>query len=137
MTTQRAPQPTDFTVEVDNVGVFRFAKRTMRDEMRIAAEYSRLTEGVETPTIWLETVATWISTLKVLTVNAPADWQSLDDIDPLDEVTYSRLMAVHRALREKEGSFRRAANAPGQAARAADGADGGVRLAPEVPSATN
>lgn len=135
--TQRAPQPTDFTVEVDNVGVFRFAKRTMRDEMRIASEYSRLTEGVETPTIWLETVATWISTLKVLTVSAPADWQSLDDIDPLDEATYSRLMAVHAALRAKEGSFRRAANAPGQAARSADGADGGVRLAPEVPPAAN
>lgn len=135
--TQRTPLPTDFTVEVESVGVFRFAKRAMRDEMRIAAEYSRLTEGVDTPTIWLETVATWISTLKVLIVTAPPGWEDMDALDPLDEDTYSRLMRVHRALREKEGSFRRPAASDGQGARPGDGADGGLRVAPQVPSSPN
>lgn len=101
----RTPAPTDFHVDVDGVGHFTFAKRTMRDEMRIAAEYSRLTEGVETPTTYLELVAGWLSTLAVLTVQAPDGWD-LDSMDPLDEDTYARLMRVHAALREKEASFR-------------------------------
>lgn len=101
----RTPAPTDFHLDVEGVGHFVFAKRTMRDEMRIAAEFSRLTEGVTTPTTYLELVAGWLSALTVLTVQAPDGWD-LETMDPLDEDTYAQLMRVHAALREKEGSFR-------------------------------
>lgn len=103
----RTPKPTDFQVTVEGIGTFTFMRRRMREEMAISAEYSRLTEGVEVPTVWLDNVAGWISQLGVLTVHAPAGWTlDLDELDPEDQDTYERLVKVHRALREKEKSFR-------------------------------
>ena len=96
---------TDFYVDVDKVGTFRFAKRNMRDEFSIAAEYSRLTEGVETPTPWLAQMATMVSQLKVLSVTVPGNWD-IDAMDPLDNESYNRIVKVYNALRIKEGSFR-------------------------------
>jgi hypothetical protein len=109
----RAPAATDFHVDVDGVGQFVFAKRTMRDELRIAAEYSRLTEGVETPTNFLATVAGWISTLKALTVEAPHGWD-LDEMDPFDDETHEKILKVYASLRVKEGSFRKGKNPPSE-----------------------
>lgn len=101
----RRPQPSDFIVDVEGVGSFTFAKRTMKDEIDIQVEYARLIQGVE-PTEWLSRVGGWISTLKVLTVRAPAEWD-LDDMDPLDEKVYEDMLLVYLALRAKEDSFRR------------------------------
>lgn len=115
----RSSAATDFFVDVPNVGAFSFAKRTLRDELRIAAEYSRLTEGVETPTEWLQMVGGWIAALTVLTVSAPAGW-NIETMDPLDPETYGKLAAVHMALREKEQSFRSGAAKAGEAARPGD-----------------
>lgn len=127
----RPSAATDFHIEVPNVGIFSFAKRTLRDEMKIAAEYSRLTEGVETPTPWLGHVATWISALKVLTVSAPDNWD-IDEMDPLDQETYGKLGAVHLALREKEDSFRAGKVKAGQTERAADREVDRVLVPPQV-----
>lgn len=96
----------EFTIDIPGEGAFTFAKRNMRKELQIQAEYSRLTEGVDTPTSQLEMLAGIMSTLKVLTISAPKGWV-LDELDPLDPDSYSRLLAVHAALRQKEGSFRR------------------------------
>jgi len=102
---ERPAHATDFTIPVDDIGTFRFGRRTLRDEMRIGAEYSRLTEGVETPTASLDLIAGWIATLKVMTVEAPAGWD-IDAMDPLDDGTYAKLLKVHAAFRQKESSFR-------------------------------
>lgn len=102
----RTPAPSDFQLDVEGVGHFVFGRRTLRDEARIAAEYSRLTEGVATPTEDLVLLASWMSTLAVLTSGAPEGWD-VDGLDPLDPDTYTRLGKVYAALREKEGSFRR------------------------------
>ena len=102
----RIPNNTDFQVSVDDIGTFTFARRRLRDEMAIGAEVSRLTEGVDTPTPFLAIVSGWVGTLKVLTVAAPDGWD-LDEMDPLEDDTYSKLAKVHKALREKEGSFRK------------------------------
>lgn len=96
----------DFTVEVEDIGTFVFARRTMRDEFRIQAEYSRLTEGVPVPALHLFQTATQVATLKVLTVEAPDDW-NIDAMDPLDEASYDKLDRVHAALRDKEDTFRK------------------------------
>lgn len=101
----RQPSPTDFTVDVENVGRFVFAKRTMRDEINIQVEFARIVQGVE-PTAWLKAVGGWLSTLRVLTVFAPEGWD-LDELDPLEDEVYAKLYAVHTALVEKERSFRR------------------------------
>lgn len=131
----RLPSATDFTISVDGVGAFTFAKRTMRDELRIAAEFSRICDGVETPNEFLQTVGSWISTLRVLTVHAPDGWD-LDAMDPLDEDTYARLFKVHSALRDKEGSFRRKGKA-GEGPWAQMGQDAAVLVPPQVQPAAD
>lgn len=111
----REPQKTDFTVEVDGLGTFTFARRTMRDEILIQREFAKYIDGVE-PTAWLAQVGGWLSDLGVLLVKAPEGWlidadgkptDDLLNVDPLDEENYARMARVHAALREKESSFRR------------------------------
>lgn len=103
--TGRRAQPTDYYIDVDGVGRFRMARRTMRDEFQIGAEYSRLTEGVDTPTAWLAQMSTIMATLKVLSVTVPQNWD-IEALDPLDDQSYANMLAVYRELRVKEDSFR-------------------------------
>lgn len=128
--------PPVFPVHVEGVGTFSFIKRTMREELRIQAEYSRLTEGCETPTPYLNLVATWLSTLKVLTKEAPSGWD-LEAIDPLDQDSYQKLMAVHGALRQKEDSFRPRPAAVGAQGGAPAVPDHGVSLQASVQPAAH
>lgn len=128
----RKGSETDFSVKVEGVGSFTFARRKMADEIAIQVEYARLIDGV-TPTDWLATVAGWISALKVLTVRAPADWD-VEEMDPLDDDTYAKLAKVHQALAEKERSFRRKHGAGSQGAGQGDGSDGGVLVPAQVPA---
>lgn len=130
----RTPADTDFHEEIPGVGHFVFARRTMRDEMRVAAEYSRLTEGVETPTPFLETIAGWIATLKVLIVSAPAGWD-LDEMDPLDDDVYARIASVNKALRLREGQFRKAKGTPVQGSGQAAGGHDQLLVSPQVQPA--
>lgn len=109
----REGSTTDFDVDVEGVGNFSFAKRTMRDEIKIQVEYARIIEGVE-PTDWLATIGGWISVFKVLTVRAPDGWD-VDNMDPLESETYAKMAKVHAALVAKERSFRRP-NGEGQQA---------------------
>lgn len=102
---EREGRATDFTVPVEGVGTFTFARRTMRDEIKIQVEYARILDGV-TPTAWLEAVGGWLSVLRVLTVRAPEGWD-LDALDPLEADDYAKLNRVYSALVEKERSFRR------------------------------
>lgn len=100
----RLEAESDFFVDVEDVGPFRFGKRTMRDEIKIQVEYARMIDGVEA-TQWLSLVAGWIAALKVLVVKAPDGWD-IDSMDPLEDETYAKLGRVHSALINKERSFR-------------------------------
>ena len=126
----RTPQETDFVVKVEGVGAFTFGKRTMRDEIAIQVEYARIIDGVE-PTAWLQAVGGWMSTLRVLTVRAPAGFD-LDELDPLDDASYSLMGKVYDALSEQERSFRRPKSGRGKGSGAAPGDDGGVLVSPKV-----
>ena len=113
----REAATTDFDVTVEGIGAFRFAKRTMRDQLAVEVEFSRIIDGVE-PTEWLRVLAGWLAVLRVLTVLAPSSW-NLDNMDPLDAKTYDNLRKVHKALSDKEADFRggpkQAEQASGQA----------------------
>lgn len=122
--------PKEFTINVEDIGSFTFAHRTMRSELAIGSEFSRLTEGVETPTPWLSAVAGWIAPLKVLTLKAPDGW-NIDEFDPLDEDSYAKLAKVHEALRTKERSFRSKPNEKIEGSGEADQQVDGV-LVPEA-----
>ncbi|SAK98667.1 hypothetical protein AWB80_07567 [Caballeronia pedi] len=132
----QAPGLPQFDEHVEGVGTFTFARRNMRRELAIATEFSRLTEGVATPSPFLETVAGMISTLKVLTLLAPAGWD-LDELDPLDDESYAKLMKVHAALRAKEGSFRRKNGVASEAQRSGDGNDAALLVSSQVQPGTD
>lgn len=103
----REPRTTDFVAQVDGVGIFTFAKRDMRDNFKVRAEYVRLTEGV-TPTgddDFMDIFAGAVAAIKVLTVEAPAGWE-IDALDPFDDENYGKVMKVWEALRGKELTFR-------------------------------
>lgn len=108
-----------FSVEVEGIGPFVFRRRSMRDEFRIEAEVSRLTEGVATPTANLLAMANVVAPVKVLCVEAPKNW-NIDELDPFDEESYKRIAAVHTALATKEKLFR-----AGNAKAGADAGAGG------------
>lgn len=109
----------DFPLDVEGVGMFVFGRRTLADEIKINVEYSRLTEAVE-PTRWLDQVATWLATLKVMTVRTPETFV-IDDLDPLDDETYAKLLKVHMMLVAKERSFRLKPDQAGEAGGAGAG----------------
>lgn len=102
----RNAAPNDFQVQVDGLGSFTFGRRTMRDEFAIAAEYSRLTEGIETPTEMLHFYARAFGTIKVLQVASPAGWD-VETLDPQEDASYAQLLSVFDALRAQEADFRR------------------------------
>lgn len=125
-----------YPVEIEGIGTFFFAKRTMRHEFKIQAEYSRLTEGVDTPTANLEYIAGVFSTLRVLTVKAPEGWD-LDKLDPLESEDFEKVIRVHAALRAKEGSFRRQPATGGSRAGQGDSGVGGVPVPASLPAAAD
>ncbi len=108
----RLPKTTDFYIDVEGEGRFRIGKRDMKSEMEIQREYASFAGGVE-PTVWLETLSEYLSTLRVLIVEGPETWD-MDNMDPLDNDTYTRLGRVFVALREREESFRARHNGAGQ-----------------------
>ena len=127
-------QKESFQVDVEEIGTFTFHPRTMRREMRIGAEYSRLTEGVETPSYALDKMATWMSTLSVLTAEAPEGWD-ISAMDPLEPESYKKLLRVFRGLRDQEERFRRPKKIAGQAAGAGTGGVDSTMVPADVPAA--
>lgn len=129
----RKPSATDFVVQVEGLGAFTFAKRTLGDELRIQAEHSRIIDGNEAPTNWLYNLAVWMSALRVLMVAAPLNWK-LEELDPLDPETFDQISRVYVGLREKEESFRRKPGEAGQGAGSGNCEDDRLLVPAEVQS---
>lgn len=128
----RTAKASDYTVDVDGEGTFTFGRREMKDHLKIQVEYSRIVEGCE-PTNWLDQLATWISTLRVLMVSGPKEFD-VDGMDPLDENEYLRIMKVFTSMREKEDSFRRSSKVAGNGAGTGSSGNAGVLVSPQVPT---
>jgi hypothetical protein len=102
-------------VNVDGLGVFTFAHRSMRNQIAIECEYSRLTEGLHIPTAFLGNLAQMVADLSVLTVGAPKDWgktpdgkptSDVSEMDAFDPETLVKIQKVWSALGDKEAEFR-------------------------------
>jgi hypothetical protein len=134
----RSASPNDFTVEVQGVGDFTFGRRTNRDRFKIAADYHRLTEGLEVGDSEFGLTAEAFATVKCLLVEGPADLSAMLDLDaaaamgPDDD---AKLLRVYFALRQKELSFRPGAGEGGKAPGAVNGGQPGVLVSPEVQPA--
>lgn len=112
----RAPGPGDFSVPVDGVGDFTFARRSMRDVFRIRGEYNSLTGGFYGPDgEFADVSALAFATLAVLVVAQPPGFD-FTRLDPLvDDECADKVLKVFAALREKELSFRPGSVAPVEA----------------------
>ncbi|HKT53702.1 MAG TPA: hypothetical protein VJP88_04580 [Caulobacteraceae bacterium] len=109
MTDKNDESPSEFVADVEGIGQFLFAKRTMRLDIKAAVELRRLTEGVlmdEYSMTFMQAIAD----LKVLTLDGPKDYRAdeLDDLDPYNDRHHAAILLIWGALREKERSFRRA-----------------------------
>lgn len=128
---RREPSVKDFTVQVKGVGNFVFARRSLADEISIQVEYSRITQGVPSPTLALFTLALAMATIRVLMVECPDGWD-MDALDPLDDDEFEQIERVFTALRAKEDTFRKRPRAGSQEVGAGNGQDNGVLGQEEV-----
>lgn len=92
-------------ITVEGIGDFAFKHRTMRTSALVMAEYEKITGGVDKPSGILQTIATWLSVLKVLTVKSPDNWD-IEEMDPLEPDSYTKLNEVYSALVGAEERFR-------------------------------
>lgn len=124
-----------YTVPVDGIGTFQVLRRNMRVEMRIGAEFARLTEGLEATQMSKlhAQVAGLIADLKVLIHEGPDGWD-VDEMDPLDAESYVQLVAVHKEVRAAEDRFRGRIPRSGEAAGAGNGQEPGVVVPGQVPA---
>ena len=99
--------PETFQVAVEGVGTFECRRRTLRVEIKIGAEFSRLTEGEEQIPAWMRELCEVVSAIKVLVVAGP-DGFDVDSMDPHDEETFGRLIAIYNAITAEETRFRAA-----------------------------
>lgn len=94
-----------YPLVVEGIGSFECQRRTLRTEIKIGAEFARLTEGEETIPSWLRDLCELTSTLKVVVVNGPPGWD-VDSLDAQDSATYETLTKVYQAIKVAEGRFR-------------------------------
>lgn len=100
-------------VEVPGVGVFLFRHRTFRDSIRIAAEVEQMLGFQAGVSGGLQSVAAMFATLTTLLDQAPAGFD-LENMDPLNDSSLSRLEEVYLALREAETNFRKPRSEDGE-----------------------
>jgi len=116
---KREPSPTDFTVNVEGVGQWVFARRTMGDAIKIKQEVYRLGGEAAQHDDELRGWVGVMAALTVLTVRCPPGWEDLEGIDMLDpEDKSGKMLAVWEKLKEVEDSFRKKPAVQGKAARA-------------------
>lgn len=131
----REAAPNDFALDVEGIGNFIFGRRTGRDRFRIAAEFHRLTEGLQVGESEFGLAAESVATIRVLMVEGPDDIKPLLDLDApstSEQDGDAKLLRVFFALRQKELSFRSGSREA--VARDGKGAvgDAGILVSPEV-----
>lgn len=126
---------TDYHIHVDELGDFRIARRTMRVELQMQVEYSRIVQGVQ-PSAYLDLLATWIAAAKVLVLKGPDGWD-VDALDPLDQGDMKKLMLLNGAINAKEASFRGKTAKGGEAGGPGAVGNDQVLVPPEVQPTGN
>ena len=99
--------PATIDVDVDGVGKFRIRKRTLRLGLRIEGQvYATFGGAIPGPESPIFGAAYDLAYLQVMVESAPAEFPSLDDIDPLDADSVMTVLKVAGACREAEARFR-------------------------------
>jgi hypothetical protein len=124
----RTANATDFAVDVDRQGRFIFARRSVGDIYKIRGRYHQATDGFyDADGNMADISALAYVTIQTLMVSGPEGFD-VDLIDPLLDDDYdTKILAIWRALRNKELSFR-----PKQDKVSKEGGAGAGELAPAV-----
>lgn len=111
----RSAKENDFFVELPDVGVFRFGRRTFGDRMKIRAAYLRLVKELGDADDDLSMYAAMIAAHEVLCVEAPAGWENLADLDLLETADTERnIYELYSLLKDKEDAFRQGESKSGE-----------------------
>jgi len=103
----RKPKENDFFIELPDVGVFRFGRRTYGDRLNIRAEYLRLVRDLGDSDPDLSMYAAIIATHRVLCVEAPPGWEDLANLDlTAPGNVEDKVFELFALLKEKEDFFR-------------------------------
>lgn len=103
---RRKPKDSDYFIELPNVGVFRFGRRTFKDRADIRADYLRLTKEFGDDDAELSAFAAVISSYKIMCVEAPAGWQDIESIELTDEKD-GQIFDLFEMVRKKDDFFRK------------------------------
>ena len=132
----REPKETDFVVELDGVGKFRFARRTFGDRIRIRGEVARMSRDFGDD---LDSVAevTVVAVYKTLMVSCPKGWEDIESIDLIDRPdAEDQVWQLFLKLQDTEARFRQERDGTGKKGREGDIEDDSVLVPPAVqPSA--
>ena len=138
----RTAHESDFYVDVEGIGRFRFGRRSYGDRLKIRAEFARLTKsyveydekGDEILDVDVAGMASVISAYKTLMVECPAGWEDMEAVDilavPDVEIQSFRIYA---ALKAKEDSFRPQAKPAREAVGEGNAPDHGVLVPAVLP----
>jgi hypothetical protein len=103
----RAANASDFVLDIEGFGRFKFARRQQKDKYLIRSRYSQLTDDYYKEDGTVGDMEAWMhATIAVLVVEEPSGF-SVENLDPLmDDTVEEKLMKIFKALRDKELSFR-------------------------------
>lgn len=104
----RVANASDFVVDVEGIGRFKFARRTQKDKYLIRSLYSKLTNDFYREDGTAGDMEAWMhATIAVLVVEEPVETFSIEKLDPLvDDALGEKIEKIFMALRQQELSFR-------------------------------
>lgn len=99
---KKQSSPTDFTVPLEGVGDFVFARPSIKDLMTIDRKYGEMV-GLSDHVVRLNLLASMVAIHEVTCVSCPKGWENLEARGSEDDANISNLLIAYRA---KEDSFR-------------------------------
>ncbi|MFZ4538517.1 hypothetical protein [Propionivibrio sp.] len=102
----REPKDTDFLIDLEGVGKFRFARRTFNDRIKIRGEIAVMSRDFGDD---LDTVAevTVLAVYKTLVVACPKGWEDLGGVDLVDRPEVEeQAWQLFMKLQDAESRFR-------------------------------
>lgn len=131
----RSAKDTDFLVDLEGVGKFRFARRTFGDRIKIRGEIARMSRDFGDD---LDSVAevTVVAIYKTLIVSCPKGWEDIEAIDLVEHPeAEEQAWQLFIKLQDAEARFREERDKSRKEDRKSDSALDSVLVSPAVSPA--
>lgn len=134
-----SPTRATFTIDVPGIGKFTFRRRTIRDDIAIAARWETLLGGITSPSVYLDSLASAVATYEALAVAYPEGWEpaTVAEMDAVMDDRITELRTVYGALCAREDEFRPVEKRRLQAAGQSPEQDAGGVVPQEVSAAAD